>query len=188
MSAYFFQPIDENVLFFLQSIHNKILDTFFWSVSEAWIFIPLWLWAIIKIYQQYSLKNFLKIILMILIIITLSDQISNVSKYHFKRLRTTHNEIYKGKIKLVNNYEGGLYGFYSAHASNSAAITVLALLIIKRSKWKYIIFIYPLLTGISRMYLAVHYLSDILVGWIVGAFLTLFVYLLFKQFLHINKQ
>lgn len=184
MQKLFYQAIDENILFFFQSIHNDVLNAIFWSISEGWVFIPLWLFALYKIYQQHPSKNYLKIVFMVAISIALSDQTANVFKYRIKRLRPTHNEMYQDKIHLVNNYKGGTYGFYSAHASNSASIAILALLLIKHSRWKYLMLIYPLLSGTSRMYLAVHYFSDVLVGWIMGILIGWIIYKVFQRFLY----
>lgn len=182
------QAIDERILLLFQSLHTSFLDNLFWYVSEAWVFLPLWLWALVKIYQIYSRKDFIKIIFAVLITIILSDQVSNVFKYRFKRLRPTHNNELKDKIKVVNNYYGGKYGFYSAHASNSAAITCLALILFKNNRNKYWLLIYPFLSGISRMYLGVHYFSDVLVGWMMGSILAMLVYWMFYKYSGMNKN
>lgn len=177
------QKIDEWLLLTLQEGHNYWLNGIFWYVSKAWIFLPLWLWAIFQVFKNYSTRNFWKIVLMIILTIGLSDQMSNLFKYQFKRLRPTHDVRYSEKIHLVNNYKGGTYGFYSAHASNSAAVCVLSVMLIRRNKYKYLLIVYPLLTGISRMYLGVHFLSDVLVGWIMGGMIAFGVYLIFEKYL-----
>jgi len=184
----FIQEIDENVLFYFQSLHTFQLDNFFWQVSEGWIFLPLWTFILIRFIKEYSIIDNIKILVIVILSIFLSDQMSNVFKSTFKRERPTHNEKYYDKIKLVNNYKGGKYGFYSAHASNSAAIAVLAILLIKKSRWKFIIILYPFLTGISRMYLGVHYFSDVLVGWIMGSLIALFVYWMINNWWALNKR
>lgn len=183
----FFQSIDERVLSYFQSWHNEFLDNFFWYVSEVWIFLPLWLWAVIKIWHQYEKRKILSILILIGITIFLSDQLSNVFKNYFKRLRPTHTELLKDKVRIVNNYRGGLYGFYSAHASNSAAVCLLALLLIRHSKMKYLFIAYPLLSGISRMYLGVHYFSDVWFGWIMGSIIAICTYWIYNKWPHLNK-
>src|SRR5690606_9864584 len=67
-------------------------------------------------------------------------------------------------------YKGGQFGFVSSHAANFVAICAYSLLILK----KYYRFLMPLLLFCiilvlySRIYLGVHYLSDVLVGSMVG--------------------
>lgn len=183
----FIRRIDEQVLFGFQSIHNEFLNVFFWYVSEAWVFIPLWAWALIQIYRRYDKSQYVGIVILAALTIVLSDQTSNVFKNHFKRLRPTHDEAVKDNIQLVNDYKGGTYGFYSAHASNSAAVCVLSLLLIRDSKVRYWMCLYPLLSGLSRLYLGVHYFSDILMGWLMGSLLAILTYLLFHYGIKLSK-
>lgn len=179
---YYFSEADKAILIYFQTIHNVFLDNVFWYISEAWIFIPVWIWALIKVYQSRVFYPFWKTLVLLITVITINDQLCNVFKYHYKRLRPTHDIEWQDKIKPVHNYLGGTYGFYSAHAANSAAITTLAILLIThQNKKKYWLIFYPLLTGISRIYLGVHYFTDIIVGWIMGIIVSYLLYLLFLK-------
>ena len=70
------------------------------------------------------------------------------------------------------------FGVPSGHAQNATAIWgVMAAGINKRWAW-IIAFILALLIGLSRLYLGVHFLHDILAGWLIGL-VILFVFLRF---------
>lgn len=63
--------------------------------------------------------------------------------------------------------------FPSGHSAGAAAVACAAVLMTWNTRWRYPVLAaavtYALLIGFSRMYLGVHYPSDVLVGWAVGA-------------------
>lgn len=70
------------------------------------------------------------------------------------------------------------YGLPSSHAQNATAIWLyLAYAIKKRWAWAAAIAL-ALLISLSRLYLGLHFLTDVIGGWIIGgAFLALFIWL-----------
>lgn len=80
------------------------------------------------------------------------------------------------------------FSFPSGHAMiTMASVSLLIYFVIrfiKNKKVAYllsvILFIYALLIGISRIYLGVHYFSDVIVGWIIAgvwAFINIQIYI-----------
>jgi len=77
----------------------------------------------------------------------------------------------------VNGYKGGIFGFVSSHAANAFGIaTFLWLVLRKQIKWIWIMFVWAAIFSYTRIYLGVHYPSDILGGGILGTIIGLLVY------------
>jgi len=76
-------------------------------------------------------------------------------------------------VQLVNNKCGGLYGFYSSHASNIFAISIFFLLLYrKHMRWAIpLVLAWALLICYSRIYLGAHYPADVIAGAIAGSIL-----------------
>ncbi len=78
-------------------------------------------------------------------------------------------------------FEETSYSFPSGHAMNNTALylTILfsLLLIVKNKKIRtllWVVFIIlPFLIGASRVYFGVHYLTDVISGWALGAFVAI---------------
>lgn len=72
------------------------------------------------------------------------------------------------------------YSFPSGHAMGSSALAFVVVGLLWSTRWRWFAVamggIYIIIIGISRMYLGVHYPSDILAGWLVSFVWTLLVY------------
>ena len=148
-----------------------------WGVSRAstwWLLYVLLLGLIIWRYRSW--KAVLLIIAGFAVAVGLSDFIcSGVLKPLVCRYRPTH-EPALDPVHLVNGYIGGRYGFCSSHAANTMACATLFCLLFRHKIATALLMLWVALNCYSRMYLGVHYPTDIIAGLAVGALMAVLVY------------
>jgi len=158
---------DTELFLALNGKHNARLDGLMYYISEVWTWIPLYLGMVIFLIRKWRLEA-VWIILAMLLCLLLTDQLSNIAKSGFERLRPSHNPELEGMIHHVKGYVGGKFGFVSSHASNVFGYALLTSFIIKNSVYTTFIFLWAAMVSYSRIYLGVHYPFDIIGGMILG--------------------
>ena len=151
-------------------------------ISTEWLWFPLYAFFIYLIIKKMKIKAWLPIVV-IVIAVVLSDQISTIIKKKVQRFRPTHDLVLADKVYTVNNYRGGNYGFVSSHASNTFCVAYLIALILETSTFvTFLLFFWAILVSYSRIYLGVHFPLDIIFGAILGMIIAHLIFLLLKRY------
>jgi undecaprenyl-diphosphatase len=155
---------------------SPFLDKVMVLISENWTWVPLYGLLLFFIWKYYKIRT-LEIAAYIGLLILLCDQISVFIKYFTTRLRPCHEPSFQYLVRLVDGC-GGKYGLVSSHAANSMGLAVFILLLFSKFpiKWQWGLLVYTLLIGYSRIYLGVHYPTDILGGYLLGTAIALLLY------------
>jgi undecaprenyl-diphosphatase len=173
----------DRVLFLaINGFHAPMFDNVMYYVSQIWVFAPVFFYWLYLVYNKTGAKKLLILLGFFVLLIVLTDQTSNQIKHAVKRYRPTHNLEIQSKVHIVNEYRGGTYGFFSGHATNSFGVAMILFLLFDKKSivFRYSFFLWAALTAYSRMYLGVHYPSDIFVGMVVGLFWGYVVYQLIQ--------
>ena len=172
---------DKQAMIFLNNLGSSTFDPFWILVSEKWFWIPLYVIFLYFLYKNFNKKSLFYILLFVALGITASDQITNIFKFGFERLRPCHDPSLEGLLREVKC--GGKFGFYSAHSSNSFFVaTYLTILLGKKIKQlPYFLFVWAAIVAYSRVYLGMHFPGDIIIGAIMGILLALFFGTLAKK-------
>ena len=171
--------LDTKLFLTLNGLHSPFLDVVMFNISKMWTWIPLYVGVVFFIVRKWKLES-VWIILSIVMCLILTDQLTNLTKEIFQRLRPSHEPDLEGMVHHVREYVGGKYGFVSGHAANVFGFALLSALIIKNKIYTWVIFIWAGIVAYSRIYLGVHYPLDIFGGIILGVGVASIVYTILK--------
>ncbi len=181
--------LDSDILLWINGHYEGWLDEVMWTVSAAKTWA--WLYVALVILLVKKFHNWKLVLLMLVgfgIAVGLSDYLcSGILKPLVCRLRPTH-EPALDPVHLVRGYTGGLYGFCSSHAANTMAVALLFSLLYKDARATVSLMAWVALNCYSRMYLGVHYPSDIIAGLLIGSLWALLVWLALLHWLPVGDE
>lgn len=176
----YLDEIDANALLAINGLNDTFQDAFWWLVTAKWSSVLLLL-AVLWILLHQNRRHALLVLAMIALAVIVADQVSSgLIKHLVERLRPTHDPSLENTVHVINGYRGGMYGFVSSHASNFFAFSTLVTLVMRHRLVAVSLYTWSLVQCYSRMYLGVHYPSDILGGIIVGLLSGWLVWLLMR--------
>ncbi|MDL2222834.1 phosphatase PAP2 family protein [Bacteroidales bacterium OttesenSCG-928-M11] len=155
---------------------------FMWIMSDKLIWAPIAVFMLALLVYKQSWKKWLPMFIAIAVLFVLCDQFSSgICKPLFTRFRPTRHPEFMNEVKTLYGYMGGgKYGFISGHACNSFGFATLMTLLL-RGKWFTItIFSWASIVAFSRVYLGVHFISDVVAGAFSGIIIGILVYYLYR--------
>jgi undecaprenyl-diphosphatase len=181
--------LDTELFLYLNGLGTESWDGFWMFYTTKFNWIPFYALLLFLMYKRINnTKVFLFTIVLIVAMIAFTDQITNLfKKVLVMRLRPCYNTEINEIIRLVKSSCGGTYGYFSGHASNSMAVAIFTgfMLRIRYKYALYILVLWSLAMGYSRIYVGVHYPLDVLSGLLFGAFSG---YLFYRLFTHFSTQ
>lgn len=173
---------ERDAFFMLNGSDYPFLDRFMWLYSGKAVWLPLAFFILLILVYKKNWRESLLILLAITLVITLCDQFaSHLCKPMFTRFRPTHHPDFLNQVKTVFDYRGGMYGFISSHAANAFGFATFMTLLFRYKWFTITIFSWAVITAYTRIYLGVHFITDIIPGAIAGVVFGYLVYLLYVK-------
>jgi len=179
----FFLNLDRELLVYLNNLGSNNWDLLWLMLTDKLTFIPFFILVIYFIFKKFSLRQALFILLFISLLILFTDQFTNLVKDYFQRLRPCRDDTLNTLLRSID-IRCGKYGFFSAHASNSMAISIFLYKLFKTNDYKalnYFLILWVFLFSYSRIYLGLHYPIDILFGLLFGVISSSIFYAIYSR-------
>lgn len=171
---------DVRLFVFLNGLGSETYDGLWLLITKQTNWIPLFLVLLYLIFKKIGAKQTLYLLLFVAVLIAFTDQVTNLFKNGFQRLRPCNNPEINDVIRIVKSSKS--FSFFSGHAASSMAVTSFLYLILKRYyKYSYLLFLWPLVFAYSRIYLGLHYPLDIFSGYVFGLFSGFMMYTIYQK-------
>lgn len=178
-----FINLDRQLLLMLNGSESLYLDTLVSTLTSALTWVPLYVSLFYLVLKNND--TVLKILLIVgaaALCIVLAGTIDDtIVKPLVARWRPTHDPQIGAVVDVVNDYRGGRFGFFSAHACNTFSIAVFFSLLVRSQMLTFFLVVWSLVNCWTRLYLGVHFPGDILVGLLWGAGVGTSVYYLYGR-------
>lgn len=180
----YLESLDRALVLAVNSWNSPFWDEVMWWISARITWVPLYLLLFYLAYRKDGLKTAFLFLVFTALTIIIADAISvyaikeTVQRYRPSHHALLHEHLHFYKTSPKDFYMGGDFGFVSSHATNFFAVATCFCLVYFKAyrKMSYTLFLIAAIICYSRMYLGVHYLSDLIGGAILGTFVALLMY------------
>ena len=174
--------IDQQITIALNGSDSLFLDGIAQSATATITWLPLALVLAYVIIRNNNWRNILFTMLALGICVLIADQVaSGICKPLFQRFRPAQDPSLIHLIDVVDGYRGGLYGFFSSHSANTFSLAIFVSLLIRHKALTLSLLSWAILNCWTRVYLGVHFIGDLLVGFLFGSFVGFLVYVLYRK-------
>ena len=180
------QTIDNIDRFFISIFNGSgsmFIDELTLLLTNGLAWIPLYLALIVLVVKNN--EKFSQVMLLlgaVALALLLSDGMADyIVKPLVGRLRPVCDPALKGSATIINGYIPSGYSFFSAHAANTVAVALLLSIVVRNSVFSLFMALWSMLNCWTRLYLGVHYMSDIIVGILWGAVSAIIAYIIYRK-------
>lgn len=173
--------MDRQVLGVFNGAHNMFLDTLMVTLTSGVTWVPLYialLYIVVK-NKETMTQVALMVVCCALCLMVTELVTEGYVKPLVARPRPGSDPEWMNMVHVVNGRRGSDYSFFSAHAANTSGIAVFFAWAVRNKVFTWLMVGWSLVNCYTRLYLAMHYPFDILVGLAFGTIVGSLVYLIY---------
>lgn len=185
------QDMDMQVLSLFNGSDNIMLDQMVQILTSGLTWIPLYVMLFFVVMRNNEPMGQIALVVgsAIFCVLFADGLVDGIIKQLAERWRPSNDPTFKYMVQVVDDIRLKGYSFCSAHAANTMSLAVFFSLLIRSKMLTITLVIWSLINCWTRLYLGVHYPSDILCGMIIGIIVGILVYLLYyKIYLRISPK
>ena len=176
--------IDKYILYWFNGSNSLFEDGLVSLLTSGMTWIPLYIALFYLVMKNNdTMGQIMLIVGSIILCIILTGGIDDIFiKPWIGRVRPCNDPDINAHLNLITGQVESGFSFFSAHAANTMSLAVFLCLLIKDSIFKIVMIGWSLLNGWRRLYLGVHFPSDVLFGFLYGAVIGILIFSFYKRF------
>lgn len=169
---------DRLVLSWFNGSNSVFLDGWMSALTSGFTWLALYaslLYLVVK--NNETMGQIMLVVGCALACVGLADIMADVIvKPLVERWRPSNDPIFKYDVSVVDGYRGTSYGFFSAHAANTFSLALFFCMLVRSRVLSVALVLWSFVNCYTRMYLGLHYPSDIVCGLLWGSVCAIGVY------------
>lgn len=169
---------DRLVLSWFNGSNSVFLDGWMSALTSGFTWLALYaslFYLVVK--NNETMGQIMLVVGCALACVGLADIMADVIvKPLVERWRPSNDPIFKYDVSVVDGYRGTSYGFFSAHAANTFSLALFFCMLVRSRVLSVALVLWSFVNCYTRMYLGLHYPSDIACGLLWGSVCAIGVY------------
>lgn len=169
---------DRLVLSWFNGSNSVFLDGWMSALTSGFAWLALYaslFYLVVK--NNETMGQIMLVVGCALACVGLADIMADVIvKPLVERWRPSNDPIFKYDVSVVDGYRGTSYGFFSAHAANTFSLALFFCMLVRSRVLSVALVLWSFVNCYTRMYLGLHYPSDIVCGLLWGSVCAIGVY------------